>query len=67
MADSSDKPTAPAVDSTPISPVRPDNARRNSLVKHLENRPERAELVESMPLLLSEYSILSPMTNVNLY
>lgn len=37
---------SPAVDSTPISPVRPDAARRNSLAKHLEHRPDRAELVE---------------------
>lgn len=37
----------PIVDETPISPVRPDNARKNSLEKHLMQRPERTELVES--------------------
>jgi hypothetical protein len=35
------------VDETPISPVRPDNARKNSLENHLMHRPNRAELVES--------------------
>ncbi len=35
------------VDETPISPVRPDNARKNSLENHLMHRPNRSELVES--------------------
>ncbi|GJN70559.1 RPEL repeat protein [Purpureocillium lilacinum] len=34
------------VDETPISPVRPDNARKNSLENHLMHRPNRSELVE---------------------
>lgn len=39
---------AQEVDETPISPVRPDAGRKNSLENHLQHRPERAELVESM-------------------
>jgi hypothetical protein len=39
---------APAVDDSPISPSRPDPARKNSLENHLLHRPERQELVESM-------------------
>ncbi|KAI8683760.1 hypothetical protein NCS57_00040800 [Fusarium keratoplasticum] len=35
------------VDETPISPIRPNQARRNSLEDHLKHRPDRAELVES--------------------
>lgn len=40
---------APVVDDVKIdeSSVKPDPARRNSLEKHLAQRPERAELVES--------------------
>ncbi|KAJ4327945.1 hypothetical protein N0V84_001620 [Fusarium piperis] len=34
------------VDETPISPIRPNQARRNSLEDHLKHRPDRAELVE---------------------
>uniref|UniRef100_A0A1Y1KHD2 RPEL repeat protein n=1 Tax=Photinus pyralis TaxID=7054 RepID=A0A1Y1KHD2_PHOPY len=34
------------VDETPISPIRPDAARKNSLENHLMHRPNRAELVE---------------------
>ncbi|KEY64245.1 hypothetical protein S7711_09038 [Stachybotrys chartarum IBT 7711] len=34
------------VDETPISPVRPDNARKNSLENHIAHRPDRHELVE---------------------
>lgn len=45
MADQN-KPRSP-VDETPISPIRPDNERRNSLEQHLQHRPERSELVES--------------------
>ncbi|KIH94673.1 rpel repeat protein [Sporothrix brasiliensis 5110] len=38
-----------AVDQTPISPVRPTNAvRRDSLEQHLQNRPNREELVQSL-------------------
>ncbi|CAM1510132.1 Fc.00g004670.m01.CDS01 [Cosmosporella sp. VM-42] len=36
----------PIVDETPISPIRPNQARKNSLESHLMHRPERAELVE---------------------
>lgn len=46
MAEEQKTTQQPPVDETPISPVRPDNARRNSLEKHLQQRPERAELVE---------------------
>ncbi|KPM34687.1 hypothetical protein AK830_g11881 [Neonectria ditissima] len=35
------------VDETPISPIRPDRERKNSLENHLAHRPERAELVDS--------------------
>ncbi|PFH55079.1 hypothetical protein XA68_10802 [Ophiocordyceps unilateralis] len=41
------------VDETPISPVRPDHARRNSLENHLMHRPNRAELVDKNILLAS--------------
>jgi hypothetical protein len=37
----------PVVDDTPIS-GRPNVARKNSLEAHLQSRPERSELVESM-------------------
>lgn len=37
------------VDETPISPSRPNQARKNSLEAHLQHRPDRAELVESAP------------------
>lgn len=43
MADEA-KPSAPAVDETSIAPA-PE--RRNSLEKHLAQRPDRAELVDS--------------------
>lgn len=46
MADEQKQQPQAPVDETPISPVRPDNARRNSLEKHLQQRPERAELIE---------------------
>jgi hypothetical protein len=45
MADES-KTQQPAVDETPISPIRPDNARRNSLENHLLHRPNREELIQ---------------------
>lgn len=44
MADTTEQ--QPAVDETPISPVRQDHARKNSLADHLANRPDRAELVD---------------------
>ncbi|KAM5369360.1 hypothetical protein ACJZ2D_009079 [Fusarium nematophilum] len=34
------------VDESPISPIRPNHERKNSLENHLMHRPERAELVE---------------------
>ncbi|KAJ4222044.1 hypothetical protein NW759_006472 [Fusarium solani] len=34
------------VDETPISPIRPNQERRNSLEDHLKHRPDRAELIE---------------------
>ncbi|RCI11939.1 hypothetical protein L249_4606, partial [Ophiocordyceps polyrhachis-furcata BCC 54312] len=42
----SPKQQPPPVDETPISPVRPDHARRNSLENHLMHRPNRSELVD---------------------
>ncbi|KAK3346212.1 hypothetical protein B0T25DRAFT_271779 [Lasiosphaeria hispida] len=42
-----------AVDETPISPSRPNAARKNSLENHLMRRPERQELVEKNILLAS--------------
>lgn len=39
------------VDSTPISPVRPDNVRRDSLEKHLQHRPDPQELKDRHILL----------------
>lgn len=39
-----------AIDETPISPSRPNAARKNSLEYHLSHRPERQELVDSMSL-----------------
>ncbi|KAK0610406.1 hypothetical protein B0T17DRAFT_500050 [Bombardia bombarda] len=48
MADSKDTGAAatPIVDETPISPIRPNQARKNSLEHHLIARPDRQELVE---------------------
>jgi hypothetical protein len=49
MADESNKGTStPAIDETPISPSSPNAQRKNSLEKHLANRPDKAELVQSM-------------------
>jgi hypothetical protein len=45
MADKTD--VTNTIDETPISPSRPDSARKNSLEYHLSHRPERQELVES--------------------
>ncbi|PHH80762.1 hypothetical protein CDD80_7299 [Ophiocordyceps camponoti-rufipedis] len=42
----SPKQEASPVDETPISPVRPDQGRRNSLENHLMHRPNRSELVD---------------------
>ncbi|KAK3291817.1 uncharacterized protein B0H64DRAFT_408192 [Chaetomium fimeti] len=42
MADETIKP----VDETPISPSRPNPARKNSLEFHLSHRPDRQELVK---------------------
>jgi len=36
----------PVVDKTPISPSRPNTARKNSLEQHLMHRPERKELID---------------------
>ncbi|KAK3305465.1 uncharacterized protein B0T15DRAFT_197808 [Chaetomium strumarium] len=44
MADKTD--VTNTIDETPISPSRPDPARKNSLEYHLSHRPERQELVE---------------------
>lgn len=37
----------PAIDETPISPSRPYPERKNSLEKHLTNRPSPEELRQS--------------------
>ncbi|KAK5992926.1 MKL/myocardin-like protein 2 [Cladobotryum mycophilum] len=44
MADTTETP--PIVDETPISPVRENSARKNSLSNHLKHRPDRAELID---------------------
>jgi hypothetical protein len=46
MADKEE--TTKAIDETPISPSRPNPARKNSLEFHLSHRPDRQELVDSM-------------------
>ena len=46
MADAT-KQQAPVVDESSISDVRPDHVRKNSLENHLQNRPDRIELVDS--------------------
>ncbi|KAK1753449.1 hypothetical protein QBC47DRAFT_386419 [Echria macrotheca] len=46
MADQENTQQQPPVDETPISPSRPNAARKNSLENHLLHRPERQELVE---------------------
>ncbi|KAJ3526065.1 hypothetical protein NM208_g11359 [Fusarium decemcellulare] len=47
MADTTEQQQQPKlVDETPISPIRPNQERRNSLEDHLKHRPNRAELVE---------------------
>lgn len=47
-----DENTNPVIDDVKVdeSSVKPDSARRNSLEKHLAQRPEKAELIESMTL-----------------
>ena len=42
---------APAVDTTPISPVREGMERRNSLEKHLMHRPDMQDLKQRHILL----------------
>ncbi|KND91292.1 hypothetical protein TOPH_04158 [Tolypocladium ophioglossoides CBS 100239] len=46
MAEFTEQMQPPAVDETPISPIRPDHARKNSLENHLMHRPNRSELVD---------------------
>ena len=46
MADTTEQ-QAPVVDESSISSVRPDHVRKNSLENHLQNRPNRVELVDS--------------------
>lgn len=36
------------IDESPISPSSPNAQRKNSLVQHLMNRPDKAELIQSM-------------------
>ncbi|KAI0015706.1 RPEL repeat protein [Xylariomycetidae sp. FL0641] len=45
MADENIAPTS-SIDESPISPVRPDMDRKNSLEQRLKQRPDRAELVD---------------------
>ncbi|KJZ77554.1 hypothetical protein HIM_03278 [Hirsutella minnesotensis 3608] len=40
------EPQPAAVDKTPISPVLPDHARKNSLENHLMHRPNRSDLID---------------------
>ncbi|KAL1837859.1 hypothetical protein VTJ49DRAFT_3307 [Mycothermus thermophilus] len=44
MASSEDRSSS--VDETPISPSRPNPARKNSLEFHLSHRPNRQELID---------------------
>ncbi|PNY24880.1 Uncharacterized protein TCAP_05152 [Tolypocladium capitatum] len=46
MAESTGQKQPATVDETPISPIRPDHARKNSLENHLMRRPNRSELVD---------------------
>jgi hypothetical protein len=41
----------PLVDSSPISPIRPNHVRQNSLEKHLQSRPNPQELKDRHILL----------------
>jgi hypothetical protein len=55
----------PAIDETPISPSRPYPERKNSLEKHLTNRPSPDELKQSTSCILSvpsNRSIIHPET-----
>lgn len=47
MADENKEQQQISVDETPISPIRPNGERRNSLEQHLKQRPDRSELIES--------------------
>lgn len=49
MADQ--EPQEVLIDSTSISPNRPDNVRRDSLEKHLQHRPDPQELKDRHILL----------------
>ncbi|KAF3069813.1 hypothetical protein GL218_07985 [Daldinia childiae] len=46
MADENKEQQRTSVDETPISPIRPNGERRNSLEQHLKQRPDRSELIE---------------------
>ncbi|KAI0105806.1 hypothetical protein F4814DRAFT_452186 [Daldinia grandis] len=46
MADENKEQQQISVDKTPISPIRPNGERRNSLEQHLKQRPDRSELIE---------------------
>jgi hypothetical protein len=47
-----DQESTSAIDETPISPVsRPDHARKNSLEKHLQHRPDAQDLKDRHILL----------------
>jgi hypothetical protein len=48
MADETNTSQQQTIDQTPISPVRPANARKNSLEQHLMHRPNRDALVQSL-------------------
>jgi hypothetical protein len=49
MADQETQQTL--VDSSPISPIRPNHVRQNSLEKHLQSRPDPQELKDRHILL----------------
>lgn len=55
---------APIVDDTPISGVRPNNERKNSLENYLQHRPERAELVESTSLVATNMHALTAKLSI---
>ncbi|KAG6006342.1 hypothetical protein E4U21_007145 [Claviceps maximensis] len=53
---SSNEQQPQVVDETPISPIRPDTDRKNSLENHLIHRPNRTELVDKNILPASSVS-----------
>lgn len=55
--------TSSAIDSTPISPVRPGHVRQNSLEKHLQTRPDPQDLKDRHILLDSNAAPLDSLSS----